>query len=81
MKPMRSAGALRPRQALPRKLDWGVFHGNNSDDALYRRLVTGIAGTPMPALLLQDKAGSVGVTPDDVWSIIAYIRSLSSSRE
>ncbi len=76
MKPMRSAGALRPRQALPRKLDWGVFHGNNSDDALYRRLVTGIAGTPMPALLLQDKAGSVGVTPDDVWSIIAYIRSL-----
>jgi len=43
---------------------------------LYRRLVTGIAGSPMPGLLVQDKVGGVGVTPEDVWAIIAFIRSL-----
>jgi len=77
MKPMRLAGALRPRQTLPRRLQWSVFHGDSGDEALYRRLVTGIAGSPMPGLLVQDKVGGVGVTPEDVWAIIAFIRSLS----
>ena len=53
VKQMRSVGALRPRQTLPRKLQWNAYHGDDSDEALYRRLVTGIAGTPMPGLLLQ----------------------------
>ncbi len=76
LEPLRSAGALRPRQLVPRKLAWNVFHGDNSDEGLYRRLVVGIAGSPMPGLLVNEKPGGVGVEPDDVWSIIAYIRSL-----
>jgi mono/diheme cytochrome c family protein len=84
---MREVGALRPRQALPRKLQWNVFHGDDSDEALYRRLVVGIAGTPMPGLLLQETSqktdtgqttgSKVGVTGDDVWAIVAYLRSLT----
>lgn len=73
---MKAAGALTPRQSLPRKLKWGVYHGDDSDEALYRRLVVGIAGTPMPGLLLKEKPGAVGVEPADVWAIIAYLRSL-----
>jgi len=76
---MKAAGALTPRQSLPRNLQWGVFHGDDSDAALYRRLVVGIAGTPMPGLLLKDKPDGVGVEPADVWAIIAYVRSLGES--
>lgn len=78
LKPMRKAGALRPRPAPPRKLQWGVFHGPDHDVALYRRLVTGIAGTPMPGLLIKDKPEAVGVEATDVWAIIAYLRSLKT---
>lgn len=79
VKTMKAAGALTPRQSLPRKLQWGVFHGDDSDAALYRRLVVGIAGTPMPGLLLKDKPDAVGVEPADVWAIIAYLRSLGEA--
>jgi len=79
IKTMKAAGALTPRQSLPRKLQWGIFHGDDSDEALYRRLVVGVAGTPMPGLLLKDKPDGVGAEPADVWAIIAYIRSLSST--
>ncbi len=77
MKPARSAGGLKPRQIRPRKLQWGVFHGDASDESLYRRFVVGIAGSPMPGLLLKDKPDGVGVSSDDVWAIVAYVKSLS----
>ncbi len=78
MRPFVKAGALPPRRISPRRLDWGVFHGDNSDEALYRRLVAGIAGTPMPGLLVSDGAGSPGVSEAEVWALVAYVRSLSS---
>ncbi|MGV3485330.1 MAG: hypothetical protein ACO1RT_13000, partial [Planctomycetaceae bacterium] len=78
-RPMKRAGALKPRQILPRKLQWRVFRGDDSDAALYRRLVTGIAGTPMPGLLLKDSPSSVGVEPGDIWALIAYLRSLENN--
>jgi mono/diheme cytochrome c family protein len=87
VKTMRAAGALRPRQALPRKLKWGVYHGDDSDESLYRRLVVGIAGTPMPGLLLQEQTAAqatgspAGVTGDDVWAMVAYLRSLTSESQ
>ncbi len=80
LQPMRAAGALKPRQSLPRKLQWGVYHGDDDDAALYRRLVTGIAGTPMPGLLLKEKPEAVGVDPLDVWAIVAYLHSLEESK-
>jgi mono/diheme cytochrome c family protein len=89
VKAMQKVGALRPRQSLPRKLQWSVYHGDDSDEALYRRLVIGIAGTPMPGLLLQATnaeqetstgatvRSTAGVTGEDVWALVAYLRSLA----
>jgi len=76
MRVMQKAGAPAAYPIVPRKLRWGVFHGNDTDDALYRRLVTGIAGSPMPGLLLNEGESTVGIDPGDVWAIIAYVRSL-----
>ncbi len=72
----RKLGAPAPRAISPRRLDWGVYHGDDSDDALYRRLTVGIAGTPMPGLLVKSYPDAPGVSEQDVWSIIAYLRSL-----
>ena len=76
VKPMRKLGALQPRPISPRKLSWGVYRGGSDPETLYRRLVAGIEGTPMPGLLVQDAEGSTGVTPDQVWDLVAYLQSL-----
>lgn len=76
VKPMRKLGALPPRPISPRNLSWGVYRGGDDPETLYRRLIAGIAGTPMPGLLVQDGEGSPGVTPDQVWDLVAYLRSL-----
>ncbi len=76
----RKLGAPAPRAISPRRLDWGVYHGDESDEALYRRLTVGIAGTPMPGLLVKSNPDAPGVSEQDVWSIIAYLRSLRPSR-
>jgi len=73
----RRAGALRPRPISPRKLSWGNFRGGSEPDSLYRLLTVGIAGTPMPGLLVTAEPGGVGVTPDQVWDLVAYLQSLS----
>jgi mono/diheme cytochrome c family protein len=54
----------------PRDLNTGVFKGSPDPEALYRRIVGGIPGTPMPAnpLLHGDKA----------WHLVHWARSLSS---
>ncbi len=81
--PMRQAGALRPRQIHPRKLSWGVIHGGDDPEMIYRRLVTGIAGTPMPGLLVEESevdggpSPPVGLTPDQVWDLVVYVRHLA----
>lgn len=76
VKQMRKLGALPPRPISPRNLSWGVYRGGDDPETLYRRLVAGIAGTPMPGLLVQDGEGSPGVTPEQVWDLVAYLRSL-----
>jgi len=79
VKPMRKAGALRPRSISPRNLSWGVYRGGSDPETLYRRLVAGIEGTPMPGLLVTqstDSASNVGVTPAQVWDLVAYLESL-----
>lgn len=76
VKPFRKAGALRPRQIHPRKLSDGVFRGGGNPQTLYRRLVAGIAGTPMPGVMLTDQLSATAVTSDQVWDIIHYVRSL-----
>jgi mono/diheme cytochrome c family protein len=54
----------------PRDLTAGVFKGNPDPAELYRRIIAGIPGTPMP---MSDWAWG-----EDAWHLVHYVRSLSS---
>lgn len=72
-------GALAPRLARPRNLTRGMYRGGSRPEDLYRRIVNGIAGTPMPALPLRAAdaaADDLFLTPDDVWHLVAFVRWL-----
>ncbi len=62
-------GALPPRNILPRNLRQGVYRGGRRPVDLFWRIKNGIAGTPMPA-------ASQELTNDQIWHLIAYVRSL-----
>ena len=57
----------------PRNLTAGVFKGSPDPDELYRRIVAGIPGSPMP---MSDWAYG-----DDAWHLVHYVRSLSSDKQ
>lgn len=79
VKPFRKAGALRPRQIYPRKLSSGVFRGGGDGETLYRRLVVGIAGTPMPAVPVAENATATTLSADQVWDLVHYVQSLGGA--
>ena len=58
---------------LPRNLTAGVFKGSPDPVELYRRIVAGIPGSPMP---MSDWAYG-----DDAWHLVHYVRSLSSDKQ
>ena len=62
-------GALPPRNILPRNLRQGVYRGGRRPVDLYWRIKNGIAGTPMPAAAQE-------LTSDQIWHLVAYVRSL-----
>jgi mono/diheme cytochrome c family protein len=57
----------------PRDLTAGVFKGNPDPIALYRHIVAGIPGSPMP---MSDWAYG-----PDAWHLVNYVRSLSSETQ
>jgi mono/diheme cytochrome c family protein len=57
----------------PRDLTTGVFKGSPDLEHLYRRIVAGIPGTPMP---MSDWAYG-----DDAWHLVHLIRSWSSTEQ
>jgi mono/diheme cytochrome c family protein len=56
----------------PRDLTTGVFKGNPAGENLYRRIVAGMPGTPMPQ--------SEWAYGDDAWHLVHFIRGMSSDR-
>ncbi|MCR9291200.1 MAG: cytochrome c [bacterium] len=76
LSPMLEEGALKPRNILPRNLRLGVFRGGSSPADLYRRIVFGIEGTPMPALPMKPD-NPQGLTANQVWDIVNYLLNLS----
>jgi len=50
----------------------GVFYRGSSDEALLKNISDGIEGTEMPGLFYS---------PDRVWQVIAYLRSLTPSEK
>jgi mono/diheme cytochrome c family protein len=76
LRPFRRAGALRPRPAEPRRLADGVFRGGADSETLYRRLVAGITGTPMPGVITSREPSATGLTSQQVWDLVHYVQSL-----
>lgn len=72
--PLMARGALPPRTIKPRNFQEGVFRGGSEPEDLYRRIMLGIAGTPMPAATLVPEQ----FEERDVWHLINYIRSLET---
>lgn len=68
--PFVAQGALPPRYIRPRNLNMKVYRGGNHPDDLYRRIVNGIEGTPMPSGVVLQK------NPDDIWALVAFVKSL-----
>lgn len=54
----------------PRDLTLGVFKGDPAPEAIYRRIVAGMPGSPMPA--------STWARADEAWSLVHYVRALST---
>ncbi len=73
------AGALQPRNILPRNLRQGVYRGGRRPIDLYWRIHNGIDGTPMPgAVIKPDGADPAiqGLTQEDLWCLIDYVQQL-----
>lgn len=68
------------RPILPRDLRLGIYGGGSRPIDIYRRIWSGIPGTPMPALgSAKQPDGSPAVSSADVWALVHYVRSLDAS--
>ena len=52
-----------------------AFNGGSTVEDMYRRLRTGLDGTPMPTF--SDIVDAGVITDDDLWSLAHYVRSIS----
>ncbi len=57
----------------PRDLTRGIYKGGSDPEALYRLIVVGLPGTPMP---MNDWAYG-----EDAWHLVRYVRALSTAPE
>ena len=75
--PFREVGALRPRPIKPRTLQDGVLRGGGDFASLYGRITQGIAGTPMPSVMVVDQENGKGLTPSQIGDLVHYVQSLA----
>ncbi|MEM6473710.1 MAG: cytochrome c, partial [Planctomycetota bacterium] len=73
--PLMARGAMPPKNARPRNLSEGIFRGGESAESLYRRIIQGIDGSPMPSSTFVPGQ----YEEDDIWHIINFIRSLRTT--
>lgn len=74
-----AAGALPPRNLIPRNLRLGIYRGGRRPVDLYWRLINGIDGAQMPAVPLlaeSDPPGTKKLSQENLWDLINYVRSL-----
>ncbi|HEM46536.1 MAG TPA: c-type cytochrome, partial [Alphaproteobacteria bacterium] len=55
------------------------FNGGTGAEMIYRRMMTGLDGTPMPAF--SDAVASGVVTPEQLWQVAHYVASLAPGAE
>jgi DMSO reductase family type II enzyme heme b subunit len=63
-----------PIRAVDLTQNW-TFNGGGEVEDIYRRLRSGLDGTPMPSF--SDLIEGNIITEDDLWRVAAYVRSLS----
>jgi len=78
VRPFVLLGAYKPRNIVPRNFREGVFRGGSNPEVLFRRVLYGIDGTPMPAATLSSEPGPNVMTREDLWHIINYVYWLAS---
>ena len=52
-----------------------MFHGGNRPDDIYRRIFSGINGTPMPAF-----EAKLADQPELFWHLVHYVQHISGER-
>jgi cytochrome oxidase Cu insertion factor (SCO1/SenC/PrrC family) len=82
---MMALGALRPRNIRPRNLRKTTLRGGAQPVDIYRRIFSGINGTPMPAQgslagiagdsVPEEEAGG-GISRQQMWDLVHYTLSL-----
>lgn len=72
--PLLARGALLPQNVQPRNFAEGVFRGGSEPEDLYRRIVNGIDGTPMPGATFVEGE----FEERDVWHLVNFVRSLEN---
>ncbi|MEL7265092.1 MAG: cytochrome c, partial [Planctomycetota bacterium] len=73
LQPLYVRGALKPQNILPRNFTEGIYRSGDDVDAMFRKIVQGIAGSPMPASTFVEGK----YTEADVWHLINFLRSLA----
>jgi len=74
-KEMKPFGALKPVIDRPRNFAWHAYRGGDDREDLFRRLVLGIEGTPMPPIA-RAQGGNPGLTDAQIWDLVHYVLSL-----
>ena len=77
-KPMKQFGALKPVIDHSRNLTLGVFRGGSSREDIYRRIVLGIEGSPMPAIARKEN-DNPGVTESGIQDLVEYVVSVAEA--
>ena len=79
LQPFRDLGAHKPRPILPRKLRGGTLRGGNDPTRLFHLINQGIAGTPMPGVEIVEEGDGRGLTEDQIWELVSFLRAINSS--
>lgn len=79
IRPLMAIGAMKPQPILPRNLAEGKFRGGFDPHDVFRRIRYGVAGSPMPAAALSKSADEPGLTDNDIWHLVNFVRSLSKN--
>jgi mono/diheme cytochrome c family protein len=71
------------RTAYPAKLAMGMLHGGRRPVDIYRRIYSGINGTPMPSS--KDPNTAINETPEQrsekIWHLVHFVTAVIESSE
>lgn len=76
VRPFLARGGMKPQPLAPRNLVEGKLRGGRDPIAIYRKIVYGIAGSPMPGAAMAASETEAGLQKNDIWHLVNYVLSL-----